>query len=214
MSVQSLRVVRLFLWGILIVTMLTVGTMYLLRATIMKSREAKPPAMVKEEARTLEPLGDAPLFQLTRHDGEKFDAGTYAGKVYIVDFFFTKCNGICPTLQKNMVKVQKALAGDDRVRYLSISVDPKNDTPEALATMAKEIGADTETWAWTVGPSELTGEIAKGYMLVGSEVPGEILHSNRFVLVDGYGKIRGFFNGTEDADVDAVIEDIGRLLGE
>lgn len=214
MSIQSLRVVRLFLWGILIVVLLTVGTMYLLRATLMKSRSETPPAVVREDKRDLKAIGDAPLFQLTRQDGEKFDVGTYAGKVYVVDFFFTQCKGICPKLQQNMRKVQQALEGEDRVRFLSISVDPKNDTPSALRTMAKQIGADTDTWAWTVGPTELTGEIAKGYMLVGTEVPGEILHSNRFVLVDGYGKIRAFYDGTETADVEALIEDIGRLLGE
>lgn len=214
MSVQSLRIVRLFLWGILIVVLLTVGTMYVLRATWLKARTEALPAMVKEEANDLKPVGDAPLFHLTRQDGEKFDVGTYTGKVYVVDFFFTQCKGICPTLQKNMRKVQEAFADEDRVRLLSISVDPKNDTPSALRTMAKEIGADTDQWAWTVGPTELTGEIAKGYMVVGTEVPGEILHSNRFVLVDGYGKIRGFYDGTEDGDVKAIIEDIGRLLGE
>ncbi|MEO7454339.1 MAG: SCO family protein [Fimbriimonadales bacterium] len=214
MSIQSFRILRLFLWGILIVVLLTVGTMYLLRGSILKSRETRPPAIVKTEERTLKPVGEAPLFQLTKHDGSKFDVGTYMGKVFVVDFFFTKCNGICPTLQKNMRKVQQAHAGNDQVRFLSISVDPKNDTPEVLAKMAKDIGADTDTWAWTVGPSELTGEIANGFMLIGSEVPGDILHSNRFVLVDGYGKIRGFYNGTEDGDVEDIIEDIGRLLGE
>lgn len=214
MSVQSLRIVRLFLWGILVVVLLTVGTLYLLRATILKSRMEQPSAVVNENGRDLKPLGDAPLFQLTKQDGEKFDVGTYSGKVYVVDFFFTQCQGICPTLQKNMRVVQQAFPREDRVRFLSISVDPKNDTPAALNKMANEVGADTKTWAWAVGPTEVTGEIANSYMLVGTEVPGEILHSNRFVLVDGYGKIRGFYDGTEDGDVKAIIEDIGRLLGE
>src|SRR5688572_4497025 len=214
MSIQSLRIVRLFLWGVLVVVLLTVGTMYLLKATLLKSRTSELPAIVKEDRRDLKPVGDAPLFHLTREDGERFDVGTYTGKVYVVDFFFTQCKGICPTLQKNMRKVQEAFAVDDRVRLLSISVDPKNDTPSVLRTMAKQIGADTDQWAWTVGPTELTGEIAKGFMVVGTEVPGEILHSNRFVLVDGDGKIRGFYDGTEDDDVNAIIDDIGRLLGE
>lgn len=214
MSVHSLRIVRLFLWGILIVVLLTVGTMYLLKATLLKANTERLPAIVAKQKRDLKPVGDAPRFELTKHDGSKFDISAYAGKVYVVNFFFTQCDGICPTMQKNMRKVQQAFNGDDRVRYLSISVDPKNDTPRALKGMAAEVEADLSTWAWAVGPTQETGKIANGYMLGGTEVPGEILHSNRFVLVDGYGKIRGFYNGTEDDGVGAVIEDIARLLGE
>ena len=214
MSIQSLRIIRLFLWGILIVALLTVGTMYLLRGTLLKSDRQQPSAIVESSDRDLKPMGDAPSFTLTDHNGADFSVSEYAGKVYVVDFFFTQCAGICPTLQANMKKIQEAFASNDSVRLLSISVDPKNDTPGVLLAKAKELGSDLDVWAWTVGPTEETGRIAKGLKLVGTEVPGEILHSNRFVLVDGYGKIRGYYNGTDDEDVEAVIADIRRLLGE
>jgi protein SCO1/2 len=215
MNVQSLRVVRLFLWGILIVVLLTVGTMYLIRASILNARrEAANAVAGMDEKRTLAPMGDAPQFSLTNQDGDVFDVREMSGHVYVVDFFFTECLGICPTLQKNMKRVQDAFKSNDKVRLLSISVDPKNDTPAVLAKRAKVLGADLKKWDWTVGPNEKTGKIASGYKLMGTLVPGDILHSNRFVLVDGYGKIRGYYNGTEDGDVDAIIEDISRLLGE
>ena len=214
MSVQSLRVVRLFLWGVLIVALLTVGTMYLLRGTLLKGGQAKPAALVNSEARDLKPLGAAPKFALTNQDGETFDISHNSGKVYVVDFFFTQCAGICPKLQKNMKQIQDAFIGNDSVRLVSISVDPENDTPSVLAGKAKDLGADPEIWQWTVGPTTETGRIAKEMKLVGTEVPGDILHSNRFVLVDGYGKVRGYYDGTDQNDVDAIIKDIGRLLGE
>lgn len=213
MSVQSLRIVRLFLWGILAVALLTVGTMYLLRVSML-ANASKPPALVNDEVRPLTPMGQAPQFTLAGHDGKLFDSKSLKGRVYVVDFFFTKCKGICPILQANMKKLQEVFADNANVRLLSISVDPKADTVERLASEAKKLGAKSSVWTWTVGPTKETGRIAKGYKLVGTEVPGEILHSNRYVLVDGYGKIRGYYTGTEHEDVEAIQQDIRRLLGE
>lgn len=212
MNVSSLRILRLFLWGILAVMLLTIGTMFLLRATLMERRELAQGPVSTE--RDLKPIGNIPEFKLTDQDGEPFDSTWLRGHVSVVDFFFTKCDGICPVLQGNMKKVQDAFADSAPVRLLSISVDPGSDTPAVLRKMAIDIGADTETWAWTVGPKADTAAIAKGFKLMGTEVPGEILHSNRFVLVDGYGRIRGYYTGTEDEEVAALIEDIKRLLGE
>jgi len=211
MSIQSLRIIRLFLWGILIVSLLTIGTMYVLRQAIEKkyaaaTNDGPPPPLT--------PLGDAPQFKLTAQSGEEFDSKSMKGSVYVVDFFFTQCRGICPTLQKNMKAIQEAFRGNPDVKLLSISVDPKNDTVAKLASEAKKIGADLKQWTWAVGPTQTTGEVANGFKLVGTMVPGDIIHSNRFVLVDGYGKIRGFYTGTEDGDVAQIQADIRRLLGE
>lgn len=211
MSVQSLRIIRLFLWGILLVAILTIGTMYVLRSAMEGKWNAREP---NAEPQALQALGDAPSFDLTDQDGKTFDSASLKGSVYVVDFFFTQCRGICPTLQSNMKAVQAAFAKDPNVKLLSISVDPKNDAPAALKAQAKKLGADTQQWTWAVGPTQVTGRIAKGFKLGGTEVPGEILHSNRFVLVDGYGKVRGYYNGTEDGDVARLIEDISRLLGK
>jgi protein SCO1/2 len=211
MSIQSFRIIRLFLWGILIVVLLTIGTMYVLRQAIQKKR-AEP--VVMTEPPPLAPMGEAPQFKLTAQDGKEFDSSSLRGSVYVVDFFFTKCRGICPTLQKNMKVVNDAFSDNPSVKLLSISVDPKNDTVSTLAAEAKKFGADTQKWAWAVGPAKATSEIANGYKLMGTVVPGDILHSNRLVLVDGYGRIRGYYVGTEDADVAQIQEDIRRLLGE
>lgn len=211
MSIQSFRIVRLFLWGILIVALLTTGTMYILRQAIDRKR-AEP--VVMSDPPPLTPMGDAPEFKLTAQDGKEFDSTSLKGSVYVVDFFFTNCKGICPTLQKNMKVVQEAFKDNPDVKLVSISVDPKNDTVAKLAAEAKKIGADTGQWTWTVGSTEETGRIAGEYKLIGTMVPGDIVHSNRFVLVDGYGKIRGYYTGTEDGDVEQIQKDIRRLLGE
>lgn len=210
MSIQSFRIIRLFLWGVLIVVLLTIGTMYVLRQAIQRKR-AEPVAVAEPPA--LAPIGEAPQFTLTAQDGEQFESASLEGSVYVVDFFFTKCRGVCPTLQRNMKVIQEAFKDNPDVKLLSISVDPKNDTVAQLAAEAKKLGANTEQWTWAVGPSETTGKIANGYKLIGTMVPGDILHSNRFVLVDGYGKIRGYYTGTEDGDVERIQEDIRRLLG-
>jgi protein SCO1/2 len=213
MSIQSLRIIRLFLWGILLVALLTVGTMYLLKGSLLAKKKMPQAIVVDDPARSLRPLGTAPSFVLESQNGGKFDSATLKGSVYVVDFFFTECKGICPKLQKNMKSIQAAFADDGRVKLVSISVDPKNDTVARLKQRAAETGADDAKWLWLRGPTEETGRIAKEFKLVGTEVPGDILHSNRFVLVDGYGSIRGYYNGTEDADVAAIKKDIARLLG-
>ena len=214
MSVQSLRVVRLFLWGILAVALLTVGTMYLLKGAILAKRSNPSNPAAKSESRLLKPMGIAPAFRLTSQWGKPFDSVSLKGSVYVVDFFFTECKGICPKLQNNMKALQGAFASDPRVKLVSISVDPKNDTPARLKERSSALGADAERWAWITGPTEETGRIAKEFKLVGTEVPGDILHSNRFVLVDGYGSIRGYYNGTETSEVEILKNDISKLLGE
>jgi protein SCO1/2 len=211
MSIQSFRIIRLFLWGILIVALLTIGTMYVLQQAIQRKR-AEPVAVA--EPAPLTRLGDAPEFKLTAQDGSEFDSASMKGSVYVVDFFFTQCKGICPTLQRNMKVVQDAYAGNADVKLLSVSVDPKNDTVAKLSSEAKKIGADVKQWTWAVGPTQATGKIANGFKLAGTLVPGEILHSNRFILVDGYGKIRGYYTGTEDDEIERLQKDILRLLGE
>ncbi len=111
-----------------------------------------------------------------------------------------------------MAQLHDAYADDDRVRFVSITVDPETDTPDVLSWYAGRYDADPARWHFLTGPATEIESIARDQFLVGSgDEP--INHSARFILVDGSGQIRGFYHGTEPASVDALRRDLQRLLG-
>jgi protein SCO1/2 len=172
-------------------------------------------ASVKKAEATLQRLGTAPAFELTSSAGGKFSSAELAGKVWVVDFFFSTCTGVCPRLTANMAKLQEEFRNRPQVRLVSISVDPENDTPKALREFAKRFKADPGKWVFLTGDGGAIHKLAReGFSLGSSEVPGRILHSDRFVLVDAEGRIRGYYHGTEEADVARLEKDIEGLLAQ
>lgn len=159
-------------------------------------------------------LGKAPSFELTDTNGEKFNSDSLKGKIWVADFFFSSCPGPCPTMGKNMGKIQEAFADNDAVRLVNFSVDPARDTPEALSIYAKKLGADTTRWHMLTGPA---GEIGRLVDVEGFKLgDGEAImnHSTKFVLVDEIGLIRGYYEGIDDAAIASLTADIGKLLNE
>ncbi len=167
-------------------------------------------------------LGNVPDFKLT--SSERADVGNadLRGKLWVVDFIFTSCPGTCPTMSGQMARLQKAFAerGLDDVRSVSISVDPATDSPEVLSEYAKRFGADPQRWVFLTGERAALHALVKdGFKLAVAErspeddTDGEgiITHSDRFVLVDGTGHLRGYYHGTDPADVDRLLGDIEAL---
>lgn len=158
-------------------------------------------------------LGTIGDFTLTDQTGAPFAQASLVGKIYVADFFFTSCSGICPVMSKAMAEVQAAFDGEPRVAFVSISVDPATDTPEVLTRYAARYGAEPGRWHFLTGEADAIQRLAKDRFLLGyGDEP--VNHSSRFVLVDGAGKIRGFYFGTESASLDALRMDIRRLLTE
>jgi len=157
--------------------------------------------------------GRAPAFTLTDSTGHPFSSSDLAGKVWVADFFFSSCGGPCPTMAKNMGVLHQRFAERDDVALVNISVDPGTDTPEKLRQYAAKLGADTDRWHFLTGPAEEIARLVdeEGFMLASGE--NLLNHSTRFVLVDGNGMIRGFYEGTEDAAVDLLARDMAQLLG-
>jgi protein SCO1/2 len=154
-----------------------------------------------------EPL---PAFSLTDRSGRTVTLADLQGKVWIADFIFTRCPNICPELTRKMRDVRKRLdeAGGGQIVSVSISVDPKHDTPKVLADYADSFHA-APTWLFLTGePRAVYGLVTSGFHLAMSDpdqsVPG---HSNRFVLVDARGRLRGTHLGTEEGVVDSIVED-------
>ena len=161
----------------------------------------------------------APEFTLTAQDGKEVRLRDLRGRVLLVGFVFTTCNGSCPPTTSRMVQVQQRLKDrgrlkDDRVRLLTITLDPKRDTPEALTRYAKLFDADTSTWSFLTGAAERVAKVHAAWgMWTKPAANGQLDHPSRVFLVDSKGQIReiydlGFLKPAW------VVEDIEALLKE
>jgi cytochrome oxidase Cu insertion factor (SCO1/SenC/PrrC family) len=156
-----------------------------------------------------------PDFKLTERSGRTIFHKDFAGSVWVADFIFTKCAGICPAMSANMRKLQDRLPAE--VRLVSFTVDPHNDTPEVLSKYAKRYGADRDRWLFLTGePQALEQLSVGGFKLALDPTQGSeaepITHSSRFVLVDRQGRIRGYYGMDEPEALDRLVADVLKLL--
>lgn len=161
-------------------------------------------------------FGDLPHFELTERTGAKVSDATLHGKVWVAGFIFTHCDGQCPLISKEMQRIEKRLRAKDKFRLVSISVDPENDTPAELAQYAAKWQADPYQWLFLTGDrDDISSLVQKGFRLAavgGALGEGDIIHSDKLVLVDGVGRIRGYYDGTDDKEVDHLLRDTTALL--
>ncbi|GAB4249642.1 MAG: SCO family protein [Saprospiraceae bacterium] len=156
-----------------------------------------------------------PDFAFINQDSELVTNETFAGKVYVADFFFIHCPTICPKTAREMKKIQDHFIDDDRVMLLAHTVDPVRDTVGALKRYANNLHAKPGKWHFVTGDKDAIYKIADDYFSIAMEdpdAPGGFDHSGRLILVDSNRHIRSFCNGTDPKDVDRFIEDIERLL--
>jgi len=167
-------------------------------------------------------LGQVPDFSLTERSGENVTLASLRGQTWIVDFIFTRCQGVCPLLSVRMRDIQTAIADRSGVKLVSISVDPQYDSTEVLDAYARDHGADPARWLFLTGPWEATRKlIGQGFRLsVAQSNPGEVpvgelvTHSDRFVLVDPLGRIRGYYHGTDDEGIEKLLSDLDHVTKE
>ena len=138
-------------------------------------------------------------FAFTNQNGNKVTNKDYEGKIYVADFFFTTCQTICPKMTDNMVWLQDKIKDNPKVKLLSHSVFPNEDTVEVLKKYAKEKGVLDSKWNLVTGNQQEIYKIARqSYLVVKTGKPEELydmVHTENFVLVDQKGRIRGFYNG-------------------
>ena len=156
-----------------------------------------------------------PEFSLTDQSERSVTLADLKGRVWIADFIFTNCGGICPVMTEKMRKLHDVLPQD--IRFVSISVDPERDTPKALAAYAAAHGAPQERWLFLTGDKQALYDLCvKGFKLpldpAGGTTAEPIAHSTRFVLVDQQGEIRGYYDATEEDSMTRLIADSKKLL--
>lgn len=157
-----------------------------------------------------------PDYKLVNQDSNWVTPETFAGKVYVADFFFTSCPTICPVMKKEMLRVYEAYKDNDEVAIISHTIDPEYDTVALLKDFAERLDVKAPKWNFVTGEKEEIYELGqKGYMVTAMEDEDEVggyLHSGAFVLVDKERKVRAVYDGTRSEDVDKLIADIKLLL--
>jgi protein SCO1/2 len=158
-------------------------------------------------------LGQVPHFTLTSQTGAEFDSKTLAGKVWVADFMFTRCMGPCPRMSSRMHWVQKQTAGMENLRLVSFTIDPQHDTPAVLTEYATRFRAEPGRWWFLTGPESTLQELNRNAFKLG-DIDGSMTHSTRFILVDGRGRIRGYYHTEEGESLDPLVSDIRRVAKE
>ncbi|WP_426060061.1 SCO family protein [Hymenobacter sp. B1770] len=166
-----------------------------------------------------------PAFKLTNQNGEVITNQTFAGRAYVADFFFSTCPGICPKMQGELLKVYNQFAKDQRVTFLSHTIDPAHDTIPVLQDYAQRLGVtDANRWhfATTGGHGEPTAkdtvfQLARAYFTAAEpdkDAPGGFAHNGTFALVDDQGHIRGLYDSLNAQEVERLLAELPILLAE
>ena len=152
--------------------------------------------------------GTVPDFSLLDASGKTVSRGDLAGEVWIADFIFTRCAGACPSMSAR------------RIRLVTFTVDPDNDTPQILRGYAAAAGARSDRWLFLTGGREAIRKLSeRGFKLSAETDPQAaatlggpaITHSQKFVLVDQESRIRGYYDGTDEDAVRRLARDARSL---
>lgn len=159
-------------------------------------------------------LGEVPRFSFTERSGKPVTQDDLKGHLTVVDFIFTTCRGICPVMARNMGELYELYKTSDKVRFLSISVDPDRDSLEVLQRYAIDHGVTDDRWLFARGALvDVAHLMEKGFMLSAEDLPGG--HPSQFILVDEKGQIRGYYTNEEETGLPKIkmhIQELARAL--
>jgi protein SCO1/2 len=211
---------RLFLLPVLAATLFTTA------CTEPPKEAAQLPILGERDVRPRADGGPAdtvfqtvPTYRLTDQSGQAVTNQTFAGRAYVTDFFFATCPGICPKLQSNLLKVYQKFPADQRISFLSITIDPAHDSTAVLKDYAERLGiTDAARWHFaSLGDRAQSFELAH-HLFTGvvpdSQAPGGLAHNGVLALVDDQGRIRGAYDGLNAGQVANLQRDIPILLAE
>lgn len=151
-------------------------------------------------------------FKLTDQLGQVVTPDTFKNKVYVADFFFATCPGICKEMNSQLERVEKAFPGNKKVKFVSYTVTPDMDSVPVLLQYAKLHDAVPYQWYFLTGDKKQIIDLAIHSYLTESD--GLLVHSPNLILVDMEGRIRGVYSGVIITDVGKLINDINLLLKE
>jgi protein SCO1/2 len=168
--------------------------------------------LVDEEIRFVKKYHKIADFSLINQNGENISEKNYQNKIYIADFFFTTCPTICPIMTDNMVYLQKKLLKNKNILLVSFSVTPEVDNVEVLKNYAIEKGVLDSKWNLLTGNKKKIYELArKSYLVAKNDGDGgkyDMIHTENFILIDKEKRIRGFYDGTNNEEMNKLLSDI------
>jgi protein SCO1/2 len=161
-------------------------------------------------------------FSFTDQNNTPFGLKDVKGKVFVAEYFFSTCGTICPKMNEQMQRVHNHFKKNKEIAILSFTVDPETDSVAQLADYAKSHHADARQWHFLTGQKEKLYEVARRSFFVlkpaavqnQGDVGSDFIHTNNFVLVDRQLRIRGYYDGTSEKEVNRMITDMERLLEE
>ena len=159
-------------------------------------------------------------FSFQRQDGQMISEKNLPGKVYIVEYFFTTCKGICPKMNRNMKVIYEDLKREPDFMILSHTVDPETDSVARLKHYADSMGAAVENWWFLTGSKENLYKTAReSYLLDNQEnssknIADQFIHTQFFALVDRNGQVRGIYDGLKQDEVQQLIRDTRLLIND
>lgn len=172
-------------------------------------------------------LWEAPDFALVDQAGDTLRSADLGGTAWVAHFFFTNCEGVCPMTTARMATLRDGLAADgvlgDRVRLISISVDPARDSVAALGDYAERFGGSVPAeWAFLTGssPEAVRRLLQEGFRVTAGPAPGaadtaadyQVNHSPRLELVDPAGRVRATYDATDADAIDRLRADLEAVL--
>lgn len=159
-------------------------------------------------------LARVPEFEFQERSGKMFGLADMRGRLNVVNFFFARCQGPCPIMAGHLSELYRLYGKSEKIRLVSITVDPEHDSLEVLRQYAIDWGVTDDQWVFLRGDLELTAHLSqKGFLLAADDLPA--MHSTKFVLVDQEGIIRGYYGGTEPAGIELLkthIRELARTL--
>jgi protein SCO1/2 len=159
-------------------------------------------------------------FRLVTQTGAPFTRADLDGRVHVASFIYTHCAGVCPMMIERLSDVQRAMEGRPEALLVSFSVTPSTDTPETLAVFGAERRIDAGRWKLVTGDAGQIYRLARRSYFADDDRLGvaapdsePFLHTEKLLLVDQQGRLRGVYNGTLAREIEKLIVDMETLLG-
>jgi protein SCO1/2 len=168
--------------------------------------------MAHKSRSDLPALGQVPDFNFVERNGLTFGKDNMKGKINIVNFFFTNCQGPCPIMNARVAELYKKYATTDKVRFISISVDPKRDSLAVLRKYANDFGVTDERWLFLRGELDEVQRLSEQGFKLGGELP--TIHSTKLILVDPDGNIRGYYDSFDEESLRLLTTHVKALLSD
>lgn len=177
------------------------------------------PEWISKADSSYKKIHSIPDFSFVNQDGKKVTQETVSGKIYVANFFFSRCRGICPKMTGNMQKLQEAYLNDPEVMLLSYSVTPESDSVPVLKKYAADNNVYAAKWNLLTGDREKIYTLARHEYFAGDSIGyyqagNEFLHTENFILIDKHKRIRGVYNGTLPVEIERIKTDINTLKSE